>query len=515
MIIRRENKRNYTTICNEVINDDRLSYEALGLLSYLLSRPENWEVHIDQLRSKHGSVRKSKDNPEGKRGPVGRDKIYGIVAELTDAGYMEHKRNYKDGKVESGYWIVREQPEQKGEQISTDEDLVPEVPDEGQNLVPGKLDPENLNPENTDAYKRLTDTKHGKVPSERAHARGSEAEPEPGIHFQAPDDDGVKQTFDALVDAWKRFAVGGAGAIGDSAKAAAAIGDLSPDDRAAAVERAPRYHRAQKDANRTKASIAIATYAKNREFDHHPPPPTSDTPAVQAVELKPYVAPLYAILWQAVHKARQATGDERFQRRLRDALQWLERGVTIPAAMIPPQEEVAALVPIKIDGPEHLAWLDWCTRVGIRLPRPDHVPVIYVPAAWPPPLGLTGAKPYRLALPVRVEMRSPTWFWRFYKRIEAGEQIVSMIGGHRLDLLESARRQHGAENVDYGPIPLAAEIAGMVEVKPLTDQFEQWSTWIEMRSGDLAMWPHGSIWCPTEFPTLIFGKEKQEAGAAA
>jgi len=42
MIIRRKVNRNFTVVPNEPVNDTRLSFEALGLLTYLLSRPDNW-----------------------------------------------------------------------------------------------------------------------------------------------------------------------------------------------------------------------------------------------------------------------------------------------------------------------------------------------------------------------------------------------------------------------------------------------------------------------------------------
>jgi hypothetical protein len=325
----------------------------------------------------------------------------------------------------------------------------------------------------------------------------------------------VKATFDALAEAWINGAIGGAGAMGDTTKAMAAIAALDPDDHAMAVERAPRFLRSIKDAKRSY-TMGIESYVHGRQFVHHPPPANADPSLVQPVELKPYVVPLWAMYWKAVHKARQATGDDRNIRRLKDCTDWLERGVVTPAGMIPGEDDIASLVPIKVDSPEHLAWQDFAVRINARLPRPDHVPVIYVPATWPPTLLLAGTKPYRLATPLRVEVRGPVWWWRFFASIEDGTPIVSTLAGrHRVDLLEPARRSAGAQEVDYGPIPLPAELAAMVEVKTLTDAFEQWSTWIAARGGDLAMWPHGSIWVPSEYPTLIFGQAKQVAGAAA
>jgi hypothetical protein len=96
MIIRREHRRNYTVVSNEVIEDGRLSYDALGLLTFLLSRPDDWEVHVNHLR---------------RRGGLGRDKMNGIVAQLQEGGYLRYELSRNDrGVLTGGRWIVREDP---------------------------------------------------------------------------------------------------------------------------------------------------------------------------------------------------------------------------------------------------------------------------------------------------------------------------------------------------------------------------------------------------------------------
>jgi hypothetical protein len=51
MIIRRKVNRHFTTVPNEPVNDEGLSFEALGLLTYLLSRPDDWQVCVASPRS--------------------------------------------------------------------------------------------------------------------------------------------------------------------------------------------------------------------------------------------------------------------------------------------------------------------------------------------------------------------------------------------------------------------------------------------------------------------------------
>ncbi len=74
MIVREKHKTDFTVIGNRAMNDDRLTPEALGVLCYLLSRPDNWEVYPAQLSKRF-------------RG-CGRDKTYRILNELIECGYV-------------------------------------------------------------------------------------------------------------------------------------------------------------------------------------------------------------------------------------------------------------------------------------------------------------------------------------------------------------------------------------------------------------------------------------------
>jgi len=76
----------YLTIRNEVARDEELSLRALGLLTRILSRPDNWETSAERLTS------------ECKEG---RDAISTALRELREAGYMRQDR-VQDR--ESGRW---------------------------------------------------------------------------------------------------------------------------------------------------------------------------------------------------------------------------------------------------------------------------------------------------------------------------------------------------------------------------------------------------------------------------
>lgn len=59
MIIRRKYTANFTTIGNALFNDERLAADELGILAYLRSKPEDWEVKPIQLRKRFGLGRDS------------------------------------------------------------------------------------------------------------------------------------------------------------------------------------------------------------------------------------------------------------------------------------------------------------------------------------------------------------------------------------------------------------------------------------------------------------------------
>lgn len=71
----------FVMIANHVVRDGRLSFKARGILTYLLSMPDNWKISATNL---------------AKVGGCGRDAIESGLKELEDAGYI--KRWYHRGQ---------------------------------------------------------------------------------------------------------------------------------------------------------------------------------------------------------------------------------------------------------------------------------------------------------------------------------------------------------------------------------------------------------------------------------
>lgn len=77
-IIRSERRTKYTTIHNVVFADNQLSFQAMGMLSYILSKPDNWSVSPAQLITVTKATAKK----------TARDGVYAILKELRDKGFV-------------------------------------------------------------------------------------------------------------------------------------------------------------------------------------------------------------------------------------------------------------------------------------------------------------------------------------------------------------------------------------------------------------------------------------------
>lgn len=96
MSIIRRKRETWTTIPNEILNDDRLSLDALGLLVYMLSKPDNWTFKQDVMGERFGK---------------GRDAMRSIMRNLSAAGYVRRELSRdKKGHI-STITIVSEIPE--------------------------------------------------------------------------------------------------------------------------------------------------------------------------------------------------------------------------------------------------------------------------------------------------------------------------------------------------------------------------------------------------------------------
>ena len=87
-IIRAERPQNkFAILRNEVLQDERLSFRARGILANILSRPDNWRCSAWDLATE---------------GREGRRAILTALSELEDYGYLKRVKSQN----EKGHWVT-------------------------------------------------------------------------------------------------------------------------------------------------------------------------------------------------------------------------------------------------------------------------------------------------------------------------------------------------------------------------------------------------------------------------
>lgn len=96
VIVRRKVTTNFTVLDNNLILDKRLSWKALGLLTFLLSLPPDFKLRLNHL---------------SKQRPTGRDATRSGLKELEDAGYLLIAiERHANGKFACTTWNVSDRP---------------------------------------------------------------------------------------------------------------------------------------------------------------------------------------------------------------------------------------------------------------------------------------------------------------------------------------------------------------------------------------------------------------------
>ncbi len=91
------NKENpYFPLSRSAVNDERLSYKAIGIHTYLMSKPDGWEANESDIAERHTE---------------GRSAIRSGIQELIDFGYMVRVQLRKNNRVESWRLDTYEMPD--------------------------------------------------------------------------------------------------------------------------------------------------------------------------------------------------------------------------------------------------------------------------------------------------------------------------------------------------------------------------------------------------------------------
>ena len=88
--------KDFTIVSNSIITNNGLSYKARGILIYLLSKPDNWIVRVQDI---------AKQAPE-----MGESAVRSGLKELKLAGYAALKQIRENGRAVGKQWVVYEEP---------------------------------------------------------------------------------------------------------------------------------------------------------------------------------------------------------------------------------------------------------------------------------------------------------------------------------------------------------------------------------------------------------------------
>jgi hypothetical protein len=93
MIYKKKHERDYTIIDNSLLRDKRLSLQARGLMSYLLSNKETWQISFQKIQQETG---------------VKRGQLESIIKELQALNYLKVERTTIKGKYKVIYTVYEE-----------------------------------------------------------------------------------------------------------------------------------------------------------------------------------------------------------------------------------------------------------------------------------------------------------------------------------------------------------------------------------------------------------------------
>ena len=141
-VFRIERTRDYTVMSNHHLRNGKLSLKAKGLLSMMLSLPEDWNYTTRGL----AAICKE-----------GVDAIGGALRELETAGYIvRHQLRDKQGRISDTEYVIYEQPQPKNPDTPQPDTASPDTGNPDMDK-PDTEKPAELNIEKSNTQKSITD----------------------------------------------------------------------------------------------------------------------------------------------------------------------------------------------------------------------------------------------------------------------------------------------------------------------------------------------------------------------
>lgn len=122
MPVNRSARRSHFTTLNNELIEAGLSWQALGLLTYVLSKPDHWKVSTRQLVAQVARSEK----------PTGRDGTYAILNELMASGYVTREIERDERGCMAGWsYTFHDEPAEPAEGEPSQPDPNPAYPRPG------------------------------------------------------------------------------------------------------------------------------------------------------------------------------------------------------------------------------------------------------------------------------------------------------------------------------------------------------------------------------------------------
>ena len=146
--IKTKKEKNFTVLDNTFIKDTRLSWKAKGLMTYLLSLPDDWTIHLLEIEQ-HATD--------------GKSALRSAINELKEFGYLKAEQKRENNRFAEMVYIIIENPDSPLTDFQQTENLQTE-----------NLNSENQTLQNTNNDKILIkQSTDNNIPKEKKHKNGT------------------------------------------------------------------------------------------------------------------------------------------------------------------------------------------------------------------------------------------------------------------------------------------------------------------------------------------------------
>lgn len=188
-VFRVEKTKNYTVMSNYHFRDKRLSFKAKGILSFMLSLPDDWDYSVQ------GLITTAKD---------GRDSITTGLKELEHYGYLKREPIREKGIIKDWNYIIFEQPtSENAENTQLEPDTEnPKVENEPDTGNPDTEKPLTENPKqiNTKDNKYIKNNIYISSTSEKNSSKEQEEN-----NQESEEDEKINKAINDFEEIWKKY----------------------------------------------------------------------------------------------------------------------------------------------------------------------------------------------------------------------------------------------------------------------------------------------------------------------